>query len=345
MSEFESSDLICRARSGRLSEQELRQLEHSLRASGDARLLHRLLQHLDRESRVQRSDEERIARIVTVGSSAFRRSAGHRAPMARAVAVGIAAILVGGAASAWWLARTTTGTPFGSTASAIAPLASQLPINGPGAPSRWTVTAPSLSPAESAEPPIPRISLAGSHQPGPTGSPTDSNQPEAAGSPTDSNRPGPADTSADSRGLRPAVSTGGAGSLAPAAHPSPETPGASTLFSQANLRRREGNTGEARSLYRAILSRYPRTREASLAQLILAKLDEDLAPERALAQYRRLAASDARLRAEALWGMAQTAQRTGQTTIEQQALTQLVREFPDSPYAEVARSRLPHAPR
>jgi outer membrane protein assembly factor BamD (BamD/ComL family) len=43
-----------------------------------------------------------------------------------------------------------------------------------------------------------------------------------------------------------------------------------------------------------------------------------------------------------LWGIAETASALGARSQAEQALTDLIREFPDSPYAEVARARTAH---
>jgi TolA-binding protein len=118
-----------------------------------------------------------------------------------------------------------------------------------------------------------------------------------------------------------------------------ETNQAGELFARANLLRRSGQEPEAARLYRAIVEGYPKAREASPARLALAKLEERDNPQRALAYYRSLAESGGRLRAEALWGMAESARRLGQTDVAARALSELVEEFPDSPYAEVARRR------
>jgi hypothetical protein len=114
-------------------------------------------------------------------------------------------------------------------------------------------------------------------------------------------------------------------------------PTAAELFSEANRLRRERRHGEALQLYRTIVDRYANSREAPLARLALAKSLSVSNPQVALRHYQFLAQSDKQLRAEALWGIAESAAVTGQQALRQQALADLLREFPESPYAAVAR--------
>ncbi len=117
------------------------------------------------------------------------------------------------------------------------------------------------------------------------------------------------------------------------------------LFARANLLRREGRNQEAVRVYQTIVQGFPAAREAAPARLALAKLLAASNPRQALMHYEALAAGDGPLRAEALWGVAESGRRLGQTAVEQRALSELLRSFPDSPYAEVARGRLPDAGR
>jgi len=116
---------------------------------------------------------------------------------------------------------------------------------------------------------------------------------------------------------------------------------AASVFARANELRRARQTGEALALYRELLKRYPNSREAAPARLALAKLLAS-EPERALAEYRTLAANNGALRAEALWGVAESAARLEDRDTEFAALTQLLRDYPNSAYAPVARSRMAH---
>jgi len=125
--------------------------------------------------------------------------------------------------------------------------------------------------------------------------------------------------------------------------PRPETTrGEAALFARANQARREGRPAEARALYAEFLVSYPKAREASLARLAYAKLAAHDAPDQALRESSIVAEARGPLRAEALWGIAVLARRLGRTSLEQRALTELRRDYPASPYAQVAEERLEH---
>ena len=117
---------------------------------------------------------------------------------------------------------------------------------------------------------------------------------------------------------------------------------ASELFMRANRLRRQGRAGEAAVLYELLLDQYPSAREVGPTRLALGKYLQAKQPERALVQYRALAGAGGALRAEALWGISEIATARGERRVAEQALADLLREFPDSPYAEVARERATH---
>ena len=117
---------------------------------------------------------------------------------------------------------------------------------------------------------------------------------------------------------------------------------AAELFAQANMLRRQGRGVEAAESYQRLLDWYPSSREVGPTRLALGKYFEATQPERALAHYRALARAGGALRAEALWGMAEIANRLGERSLAEQTLNDLLREYPDSPYAEVARNRAAH---
>lgn len=120
---------------------------------------------------------------------------------------------------------------------------------------------------------------------------------------------------------------------------------ASELFANANLLRRQGNNDEAARLYQRLVSEHSQSREAAPARLALGKLLRARDPAQALVQFRALAEQRGALRPEALWGIAEASRSLGQGAVESRALEDLVREYPDSPYADAARARIADAPR
>lgn len=117
-------------------------------------------------------------------------------------------------------------------------------------------------------------------------------------------------------------------------------PRTSELFARANSLRRAGQLTQAAQLYQTLLERSPRAREAQPARLALANLLAKQ-PAQALVQYRALAQSGGgTFRLQGLWGMAETAASQGDRATESAALSELVRDFPGSPFAEIARQRL-----
>ena len=99
---------------------------------------------------------------------------------------------------------------------------------------------------------------------------------------------------------------------------------------------------EAAGFYQMLLELYPSSREVGPTRLALAKYFQVKQPAQALAQFRAVAASGGALRAEALWGISEVGTLLGERSLAAQALADLLREFPDSPYAEVARTRTTH---
>lgn len=114
---------------------------------------------------------------------------------------------------------------------------------------------------------------------------------------------------------------------------------ASELFLRANAVRRQGRAADAALLYERLLAAYPQSREAGPSRLALAKYLQTTQPARALVQFRELASSGGALRAEGLWGLSEVAAALEMSGVAEHALADLRREFPDSPYAEVARRR------
>ena len=142
-----------------------------------------------------------------------------------------------------------------------------------------------------------------------------------------------------------AVSAARVPALLPA--PSAPQPGASVqnpeaLFARANEARREGRTQAAIELYQRLESEFPGSVEAQDAQVLIGNLRlAQRAPLAALDQFESYGSGA--LSAEALWGSAQALRKLNSPQ-ELSALQRLLREYPDSPYAQAARVRLRQLP-
>ncbi len=115
-------------------------------------------------------------------------------------------------------------------------------------------------------------------------------------------------------------------------------PSARDLFTRASGARRRGDIEAAIALYEELLASHPSSVEAEDARLVLGNLRlEQRSPRAALNQFESYGAGALSL--EALWGKAE-ALRKLQRPDERAALEQLVRDYPDSPYAAAANKRL-----
>ena len=116
---------------------------------------------------------------------------------------------------------------------------------------------------------------------------------------------------------------------------------AAELFSRANAARRSGSP-EAMRLYQQLLQRYPRSAEATTAQVVLGRMLLGSRPEQALQHYRAYLAAQpsGALAQEALYGTARCLQRLGRSGEERAAWRKLLERYPKSFYAKMARERL-----
>jgi len=308
MSSAEPTDLLCRARREALSADEQRRLDELLATSAEARLVRGMLTELDRESRVRAGDDLLLARISAhvVAERRFSRPVRRRS-RAPLVLIAAALLLVVSVASAWILttssrARSALGTPASAGAKSPAPRAKAPPSRVLLAPPPAPTTTEDIPQEEPVEAPV-----------------------EAA----------PAAPSADPSAGQAAQTRVRRTPASPSVGKSPVE-----LFAEANRLRREGHAREAMDLYERVVRESPAAREAAPARLALAKLLRTSDPQRALLQFRALAAQGGALRAEGLWGVAETSMQLGSTALEAQALSNLVSEFPNSPYADAARSRI-----
>ena len=313
MSQIEPTDLLCKSRREELSVDEQRRLNESLERSLEVKLMSEMLSELEQDSRMQPGDDALFARITAraLAKPKPERSLSNpaKAPSKRhalRMLLAAAAVLL-----------------VASLASALRERARQAQGQGDSEKSffGW--------PWKAAKPARPRPVLPITK---PLPSQTVQNQPDAG----------------DAAGGAGGASGAGGAPDIPTVKPTAPAPkavlssSASELFARANLNRRQGHGAEAASLYQLLLERYPSSREDGPARLALAKYYQAKQPEQALTQFRAVAGSGGALRAEALWGISEVATSLGQRSLAEQALADLIREFPDSPYAEVARTRTTH---
>jgi hypothetical protein len=291
-----------------------------LASSPEARLVQLALGEFERESEVRAGDEVRLSILseqaileaaeppprdshVTLppALSLFRRSAKARR-LRLALAVAAAIVVMGGVAYGLRATGRLLGLGLGPATPATPSATARTPALPRRAASPRATTAPR-------EPPLaPPPSL-----------------PAASGAP---------------REAAPVARPRATPLAAPEPLGEPRRSRAAALFSDANAARRAGREQDAAALYRQLLLAYPSAREAPPSRLALAKLLRAKNPGAALTQFEALAQGATPFRAEALWGIASSAQALGQRAKEEQALLDLVQEFPTSPYASAARARL-----
>jgi TolA-binding protein len=125
-------------------------------------------------------------------------------------------------------------------------------------------------------------------------------------------------------------------------HTTAEPMTASALFADANRARTSGDAAEAIQLYRRLQRRFPRSREAELSQLTLARLLLDSGDARsALGGFDAyLGQSGRALQAEALVGRALSLRALGRRDAEIAAWRDVLARHPRSVYARQASERL-----
>lgn len=300
------SDLICRARRRELSPEERRQLQELLNGSGEMRLMSVMLSEFERESQVRPGDDVLLARISERALGLTEKAPPRRFRRARSTLLLAAALMLLGSAA--WAFRAVYKASV-----AEAPKVPTASIQPAKAPANRRASPP--------PPSVPPLPAAGERA------------PEVPANPL------PSETRKPARTLErtpPSVTT--QGTRRNAAPKAPFNP-ASELFARANALRRQGRATDAAALYQLVLDEHPESREAAPARLALAKLLRSSSPARALAHFSALAGQGGALRPEALWGMAEAARSLGNEAMEARALSELLREFPDSPYADAARRR------
>jgi TolA-binding protein len=130
--------------------------------------------------------------------------------------------------------------------------------------------------------------------------------------------------------------------------PSENAPTAYQLFSEANARRKAGDTVGARRAYAELERRYPASPEAQVATASLGRLLLERAndPAGALQQFDRMLSrapatmAQPALAEEALFGRATALMHMGRSQEEKKTWLDLLARFPGSVYADRARERL-----
>jgi TolA-binding protein len=303
-SEQSAEDLLVKARSGELSEDEARRFQITVGASRELALLYRAGVALDEQAELLPGDEARMSALVAGALEELDAELSRGAPrpvrrrsnawfFASSAACGM--LLTVALASAWQLAERRDW--FGLVDRAPAPPVAVVPLKRPApATAAAAASAGSTTPATAVSAlPAPRV--------------------EAA----------------------PPLARGAAKQAAASSSSTPATT-AGEVFARANAARRSGDSAGAIALYEQLIALFPATVEAEDARVLVGNLRlGQRAPGAALTEFDKY--SPGALTAEALWGRARALRGLGDRA-EREALEQLMRDYPSSPYAPAARQRL-----
>jgi TolA-binding protein len=315
MSQHATEDLLLRARRGELGDDEARRFEVAVGSSRELELLFEAGAEFDAQAELLPGDEERMRALVTGVLQKLGRVEPSRAAASARVA--------SRRSSSAWLLATSMG--FGMLLSvALA--------------SAWQAAERRHWWGDAAPPSRPALAAA-AHSTLPLANP-----PTAAAEPSLARTPAlrtavPVIAKPARRAVATESAPANSGSvgiplLVPA--PLPATP--RELFVRANEARREGAREAALALYEELIARYPTSVEAEDARLLVGNLRlSQRAASAALGEFERYGSGA--LTPEALWGKAR-ALRSLQSPDERAVLERIVREYPQSPYANAARQRL-----
>jgi TolA-binding protein len=307
-------DLLVLARQCRLSDQDERRLEMAMQASRELECLYDAGLHFDQEAGVLSGDEKRLSRLVRRALEGIDHGRdGASEPHVASAALPAAARPHRGPALRYFAGSMALGMLLCITlASAWAYVEKRLGQQQAQQDPRATSTEAAAA-ASARRRPSTRIALPA---PAPVATPVES----SLGAPL---APPP----------RPV-----AGPAGPRKADAEEPSSPSELFARANQARRKGDIEAAISLYERLARAYPSSTEAEDAKILRGNLLlMQRSPRAALRQfedYQRGALS-----LEALWGRAQ-ALRTLESSQERGVLLEIVRDHPDSPYAQAAKKRL-----
>lgn len=309
----QTEDLLVLARQGKLSEEEERRCEIALQSSRELECLYGAGLHFDAEAELIAGDEARLSRLVertleridqtgteSAKGIAQAASAGSRPPRATLVARYFAVSLGFGMLLCVTLASAWDYVEKRAAQQRAAEQAQQAHKQS----SRATANH-----SRKAAPPLAPIPVPPA---------------ETASAPSDASSSPPPPSSAPTNQGRKVVTD--------------EPLTSSELFARANEARRNGDVEDAIALYERLARTYPNSVEAEDAKILRGNLLlSQRSPRAALRQFENYHAGALSL--EALWGRAQ-ALRKLESPDERAVLLQLIRDYPDSPYAAAAQKRL-----
>ena len=317
-------DLIYRARSGQLTDDEHQELIQLLETSATLRVAYQLGRDFDAVDSVVPGDDLMIARVSEhVVRSANRSFVGRIldtfSSSARRRTAWVAAALLFGASAAAAIAIGTARWRFGTH-----PPVQSAPSAKVSAMSALQVRAVLPIDTQVAVPEDLKISKSAADA-------EPSSRVAALGS-----------QSAPDRGSVPLVSPSLSGAHTNSGSSvGDKTDGAESLFRRANIARRHGQLGQAIALYTNLQAHYSDTTEAKLSHISLAKLL--LASGRAAeadTQFAQYLAQGGPLDLEALVGRAESQRQLGHVADERTIWRQVLDRFPSSVHAMRARQRL-----
>ena len=328
-------DWIARDKRGGLSENEQRELREFIAGSLDARLLYTATHAFDRESYVVAGDDALIERIARQAQKRHRRS---RVPV-RSLSFGVAAGLLVAGAAVGAVGYSKLVSKVSEPAPRSAGIAQPKPqVTKLSAAKR---DEPVAIPESSGRPQPPQVPLAASSQSSGASqrlAPAKSSTKQEVENSEPLSSTGRFDNTVDLP-LLPSISTtdqSGEVAKLPAEKATPLS-----LFAMANQARVQGYTAQAVAEYEQLILTYPSSREAFAARISLGMLYLQRGQARqALEQFRTYGMSAGPLTADALWGEAQALRALGHGQEERQALERIVRDHPQSAYAQTAQARL-----
>jgi len=310
--EVPAEDLLVLARQCKLSEEEERRFEIAVQSSRELEVLYDAGVHFDVEAGILPGDETRFSRLVERTLANIDAADGAEAPRADS------GLRAGRPSRAALAARYFAGSlAFGVLL--FVTLASAWDYvekrSAAGQKERARETAASVSAGRNRKPLTPAAA-----------------RPLALAPPTGTES-SPARASAEQpRGTRLPIAT------ARKSVATEERTNSSELFALANEARRKGDIEAAIALYERLGKEYPSSLEAEDAKVLSGNLLlSQRSPRAALRKFEDYHSEALSL--EALWGRAQ-ALRKLESPDEKTILSQLVRDYPDSPYAKAAGKRL-----